>query len=398
MRFLLILTGLSLSVVAQPIPGDIIIGSSIGLYHVAPPVGATTCQPTLLSSGNFKEVEIGLDNRSVIALTGSAPAILRWDPAGSVRTLGMLPSGLRGIDLEVDQDGAILIVASSGLLSFSLLRFDPSTSQFSTIVSLTNGSARRVVLDDDTGDYLVGYGVLFPNQDYILSVDRRTYAVTTVCQSQDAAPLDHDQRTGNFVVKGIQNPVFVMDRSCNRLTSAVHVVEDLKVMDEQNVIHAVAATGPVYTFDRQLNVVAFCRFSSFLVAERMDVWGRRKLVGGYDALARRYDVRGQFIHPGSAGSAYCLALSFGLRPGLSLGSTSCGLLNLNVSHPAFFLSACGGLDGTITTGFAGTTDGTGGVPRVHSPAGRTSVRPYVARCSVGSECRAMWWNRPLCSA
>lgn len=297
---------------------------------------ASTTRAVVASPGNREALVL-------VSLQGS-DHVLEVDAAGAASTLVSLPDETY-LDLEVDQDGSVLVVADSGLI----LRHD---STGLTTVASVGGRLRDILLDPDTGDYFVcGIG------SGIRRVSRRTGTVGNFAAATSTfVSLGHDPRTGRIVglTSGASN-VIEFDRTGTEVRRGRVPTSSALWIDDETGDYYVGGSSRVVRVDR-----------SSLTAQSTISLGSGNTVLGLTRFASR-NVSGRGLVPGtnafridldfpdSPGAAYGAGLSTSMRPGIPVAGRRIDLF----PGALFFLSASGGLDGFFTSNFVGNLSATG---------------------------------------
>jgi hypothetical protein len=346
---------------AQPVPGDLVVSAwgspSSGLFTVDPASG----QPAPINlSSRFGAAWLAEDNRDLLCAQVGSGAFLRVTPAGSLTSVGG-PWGWTGF-LEPDQDGSYVGVDLVGP-STSFSRWTPGAG----VVPITGLSPLVVAtIDGDTGHY---YAVGQFSLGFMLyRVDRTTGAYTTIRLTGVGSPaqpagLVSDPARGDFLILQLGSPqlnspqLLRVDRHGSPPTPFVNdVVErptSLRRDPETGRLLVAGDTGQLALLAADGTVIARHSFPGYMI-RGAEFYGTRKVSGAGRATPGA-DYPLSFSFPGSPGRPYLAVLSTGLRPGITLpdGRT----IQIDVTSPIFALSL-GGLPG-ITTGFAGTLDGSG---------------------------------------
>ncbi len=246
-----------------------------------------------------------------------------------------------------DQNGQWVIATGAG--EVFLTSGSVSNGPMSTIATGLVG-ANAITIDDDTGDYIVGR-FLIGSGGLVHRIDRRTGRVTTMATVPSSIlAIDHNQRTGDFVVVSA-NEFHLVDGNGSILRKIGYGGNAVFVDDVTGHIHLADGTG-IREFDENLQIartVSAPTLGSSI--NGITIWGSRKLcpastntnrVGSY------WRATGAF--PDSKRASYFCAISVsGLRGGIDIGAgriniTPDALMFLTASQPVpFFTKRFSGL-------------------------------------------------------
>ena len=250
-------------------PGDLLVGTSSlqtgsKLLAVKPYQNRYTTVAVIPNS-LVEGVDVGPANTDVFV---AGNRLVRVTTGGVVTNV--LPFYLQGSVATPDEDGRLLFATGSGLLSIDLLR--------NTLTTIRAGIVSKVVLDRDTGDYLVG------EWPQLLRL-KRDGTATTIIPFMVHGMAYHPQTGETFVLSG--STVYRLDRS-HRLTTFVSDAgtgASLAVLENGHI--AIGPTGTHITeFDVKGNRIGtlysgdgFSK-TGMVVAGSNHVWGRNAPVRG----------------------------------------------------------------------------------------------------------------------
>jgi hypothetical protein len=257
----------------------------------------------------------------------------------------------------VDQDGAYVL--SDEWFNF-VRKVDPVTGGVS-IVLIAPGRLTNLVIDQDTGDYVIGVATSYGNQSSLLRADRSTGALATIATGLgQVTSIDFEPRSGDFVL-GRLAPVSVLRVRRDGSTQALGGIPTdpmaLKVDDETGNLLVGGwdvSTARITSLSPAGGVLTSHVLAPPFWIGGVEVYGSRKVFGSGSLTAgSAYAI--DFAFPASPGAPYVAALSLALRPGIALRD---GVRVVNLAPDPLFFRSLGGIPG-ITTGFSGTLDATG---------------------------------------
>jgi len=355
---------LAATAAAQPqlYAGDYILTDSgtgsRGIVHVDRYTGWVTTMMQLqanqfmtgltMSTWNNRDIE-SVVPAAMVGPTLEPPFIAKTSSNNVVTTFIRLPQSVVPVDLLYDQDGAWLVASSTG----SVLQVY-WTLQTTFIYNLPP-TLKAMTKDGDTGDYIFGIA----GAGLLLREKFGYHSLSTIATGLgDIRDVDFDPETGNFVVATTTAPEVRMVSPTGQTVSTIRFpgIRALKVDSAMRTIHC-ASADQIVEFMRsgqRLNVYR-CPGHDFTA---IDLYASLPVSGG--GTARRgtgYSLNLSFPQS-KAGQSYYGALSFGLRPGITIPGI--GRINL-AADPLFNMSFyVGGVPG-ITYGLRGVlkTNGVG---------------------------------------
>jgi hypothetical protein len=376
MRTLLVVLAIASPCLAQPAPGDWIVGDyQGGIYTVHPATGVLgTIAPRNEPYGWC--LRLAPDNRDL--LRAHHQHVLRVSPTGVQTTISFLSGLRRGLALH--QDGGAVVAEQVTSSTASLVHVNLGSGALTTLTVLNDVSQiYDIVVDGDTGDWVVATRFVWGS--FILRV-RQNGSVTTLA-TLPTGDLEFEPATGSFLIAG--SPVLRMARNgaittVNELLAGVGVVHADRHGADFVLTGAVSSTPFVARMapNGVVTTMHMLWAASLLQPSDIEIYGSHEVSGaGRFRAGEAYNL--SFAFPGSPGAQYVAALSLRLRPGFALPD---GRIVHLAADPLFFLSL-GGIPG-ITTGFAGTLDPSGRASgAITLPAGfPVGVRIFVSAFAV----------------
>lgn len=299
----------------------------------------------------------------VILYTPVASSLTRLRAIGGAHPLwGTLPTGVDGAGIEVDQDGNALVAGSDK----RLYRLAPGV--FSVVKTFAIG-LNAVARDLETGDFIVASR----NDGRVFRSDRSQTTYSTAHNFGSVSSSALGSMPGGYVAVASRQPngLYLGDLAGNGAQLPVPHINALAVDHVGDVVWAANTAGEVYKLVGGV-VVDVKNFGSFAFTG-MDVFGRDKIRVEKAEASRTVKLRLAF--PQSASRGYCVALSFGMRPGIGFSQNR--RVNLQADD-LFFLTACKNIP-TLTKDFVGLLDASGhGTAEVTIPAGLPPVTFYAS--------------------
>lgn len=332
--------------------GDIVFATTSGVFYL--PADLSTAETVWPGPGvgsfGWQSLKTATGNQGVVG-GNTTGTVVRLAHGGNMATLGQLTSGwATAIDLDTDYR-YICSATTSGIVTMGV---SGGSSVFNTAGNASiNGLCRNLrngdwafVTSSPSPQYL---GVVSYNGQTLTRLTTIQSGATGVCYMpaadqyavtylSTAAPVRiysssgllrrsiylptnvrgnccaYDQRTGSLYVGTVEGVLYELTSAGNfvrRRSTTRGSINGIDIYGDQRISVRVFGTNPV-----DMNVILFFR--------------------------------------GMSGQPYCLALSLGMAPGISLPG---GRINLQ-PDPLFFLTACGQLP-FFTTGFTGTIRPTG---------------------------------------
>jgi hypothetical protein len=360
LRFLLVATLVTVTTTAaagaqpQLFAGDYILGDSgvgsRGIVHVDRFTRSVTTMMQLqgnqfmagltMSTWNNRDIESAVP-AAMVGPTLEPPFLAKTSSNNVVTTFIKLPRSVIPVDVLYDQDGGWVVASSTG----SVLKVF-WTLQTTFIYGLPP-TLKAITKDGDTGDYILGIS----GAGLLLRAKLGYYALSTIATGLgDVRDVDFDPETGNFVVATSTAPQVRMVSPTGRTVSTIRFpgIRALKVDPVMGTIHCASANeiAEFMPSGQRLNLYR-CPGYDFT---SLDLYASLPVSGG--GTARRgssYLLNLSFPQSGS-GKSYYGALSFGLRPGVTIP----GIGKVNLAPDALFTMSfyVGGVPG-ITYGLRG---------------------------------------------
>ncbi len=333
---------------AQPAEGDIVFSTTSGVFHL--PADFSTAESiwpgTGIGSLGLQCIKTAYGNQGVVGGDISG-AMYRITTGGSIVTLGNLTSGwATGIDLDTDYR-YICSASTAGLVTKGI---SAGSSVFHNASGATvNGICRNL----RTGDW--AFVTTAPTQTYLGVVSHSGASLTRLATIPGGATgvcymPDVDQYAVTFLstttplqiyssTGALRQSVFLPTNVRGNCCAYDQRTSRLYVGTIEGVAYELTNTG-VFVRRRAMTRGAI---------NGIDVFGDQRIsirVFGTSPV----DMNVILSFRGSAGKPYCLALSLGMAPGLTIPGA--GRINL-APDGLFFATVCGGQP-FFTQGFTGT--------------------------------------------
>ncbi len=280
-------------------------------------------------------------------VTSSSPASLKYmsAPSGSPSTSRTYPSAM-GVcnDFEAGQNGDLYATFSSGIFA----QIWPSTNTLRTISGA--GTLNALTRNGADGNFMCG-----TFSGYLIKVDSRTYAATTVRSGlPNMTGLEYIPSSRNLLMTA-QTGAYIMTTTgsiVRTITTSAGFMNACCVDEVRNELFVANNQGVVYRCNGAGTILASNDFGS-------EIWSGLDIYQDKKVRITTTGVRGSTASiglnfPTSTSRPYCCALSLGQTP-FQLGTNN--YLNMRIDN-LFLLTACGGLP-YFTSGFAGTLSSSG---------------------------------------
>jgi hypothetical protein len=330
---------------AQSLDGELILastGHNAGVFHTSSrSLGLTSIAGT--STLWVPAVVPAYRNDGVMILTtvGSG-ALLRIRETGLPQRVVGFP-GPAPRDLVLDQDGSWLATATNAI-------FRLSGSQLTTWAT-GPGGWDAITRDGDTGDFVL---TDVPG-GRLVRVDRVTRKFTTIASNLGANVLTGvaynptDGRLGVTRLNSRTGLVIVGSRTSARTYVSITNAGTVAVHPWTGRYLVATHDGRVYSVAPDGTIVSSRAFGAGYAFRDVAVWGSRNLsLFGSGGRGTTTTIALRF--PQSPARTYCVAASFGNRPGLALPD---GRRLMFAPDPLFFITVCRDIPG-LTEGFVGT--------------------------------------------
>ena len=314
---------LAISATAQPVQGDVVMTTANGIFSTGPTSGGRT---TIFAASVFHTALMANGNRDIVSATTATVFRLR---GGAVQSTLATVIGGTG-QVAIDQDGSYCIAApSSGLLRVS-------SGALTTVASLSG--VFGVCRSDNTGDFFAT-GVNGELWRYS-PVTGSTSTLTTLTGDAltEVAYLPDVNRLA--VARGNRAGVLILRMNGNVVrTIASSLTATALTYDEVNrSIYVGTASGDINRYNVQGTLFEARNFGDSIRA--LEIFGDRNLslsTTGQAGTSCTINCRWS----GSPNRQVCLAMSTGLRPGITLSGSGRHLPLM--PDWLFFVSFCGGL-------------------------------------------------------
>lgn len=306
------------------------------------------------ASGRYNDVAMATGNNDVMTIF--SPLIVGTSRFSRVNVAGVETrlTSLSGVTnaIALDQNGQWVIATGAGTIyrTSQLVNNGPLT----TVATGLNG-ANAITVDQDTGDVIVGR-FLIGSGGLLHRIDRRTGRVTTMATLPSSIlAIDHDQRTGNFVVASA-NDFHLVDGNGSIIRKIGYGGNAVFVDDVTGHIHLAKGTS-ITEFDENLQIaktVSAPALGSNI--NGLTLWGTRKLYPASTNTDKPGTYwRGGGVFPDSKNASYFCAIGIsGMRGGIDIGA---GRINIT-PDPLMILTATQTVP-FFTKRFSGITSSSG---------------------------------------